>query len=101
MILMLREKKMSRPPALKVLNHALQGDEGINCCAKFIDVYGLRSLFPCFMKTPGKKQKRGSESSVKSVKVVQIHRFKALQIFQLRQLQRLESSSVSTSLRRS
>ena len=35
------------------------GDEGINCCAKFIDVYGLRSLFPCFMKTPGKKVKRG------------------------------------------
>lgn len=62
MILMLREKKMSRPPALKVLNHALQGDEGINCCAKFIDVYGLRSLFPCFMKTPGKKQKRGGLS---------------------------------------
>ena len=48
MILMLREKKMSRPPALKVLNFALQGDEGINCCAKFIEVYGLRSLFPCF-----------------------------------------------------
>lgn len=62
MILMLREKKMSRPPALKVLNFALQGDEGINCCAKFIDVYGLRSLFPCFMKTPGKKVKRGGFS---------------------------------------
>ena len=62
MILMLREKKMSRPPALKVLNFALQGDEGINCCAKFIDVYGLRSLFPCFMKTPGKKAKRGGFS---------------------------------------
>ena len=64
MILMLREKKMSRPPALKVLNFALQGDEGINCCAKFIEVYGLRSLFPCFMKTPGKKAKRGGFSEL-------------------------------------
>lgn len=70
MILMLREKKMSRPPALKVLNFALQGDEGINCCAKFIDVYGLRSLFPCFMKTPAKKVKRGGFSEMEWVEHV-------------------------------
>ena len=70
MILMLREKKMSRPPALKVLNFALQGDEGINCCAKFIDVYGLRSLFPCFMKTPGKRNKRGGFSELEWVEHV-------------------------------
>lgn len=70
MILMLREKKMSRPPALKVLNFAMQGDEGINCCAKFIDVYGLRSLFPCFMKTPGKKIKRGGFSELEWVEHV-------------------------------
>lgn len=70
MVLMLREKKMSRPPALKVLNFALQGDEGINCCAKFLDVYGLSSLFPCFMKTPGKKVKRGGFSEMEWVEHV-------------------------------
>lgn len=57
MILMLKEKKMSRRSALKVLNHAMCGHEGVENCNKFIEVYGLRSLFPAFMKPPKKSKK--------------------------------------------
>ena len=59
MILMLKEKKMSRKSALKVLNHAMINKEGVDNCTKFIEVYGLRSLFPAFMKTPKKILKAG------------------------------------------
>ncbi|XP_072024265.1 beta-catenin-like protein 1 [Amphiura filiformis] len=54
MNLMLREKKQSRFSALKVLDHAMTGAEGADNCAKFIEILGLRSLFPLFMKTPKK-----------------------------------------------
>lgn len=59
MNLMLREKKMSRNGALKVLNHALNGPEGKENCAKFIDILGLRTVFPLFMKTPKKHKRKG------------------------------------------
>ncbi|BFZ19183.1 hypothetical protein BsWGS_22222 [Bradybaena similaris] len=58
MNLMLREKKMSRNSAIKVLNHAMTGAEGQDNCQKFIEILGLRSLFPLFMKTP-KQAKAG------------------------------------------
>ncbi|XP_078336676.1 beta-catenin-like protein 1 [Crassostrea virginica] len=54
MNLMLREKKMSRNSAIKVLNHAMTGPEGVDNCQKFIDILGLRTIFPLFMKTPSK-----------------------------------------------
>lgn len=57
MILMLKEKKMSRKSALKVLNHAMCGADGVDNCNKFVEVYGLRSLFPAFMKPPKKSKK--------------------------------------------
>lgn len=63
MLLMLKEKKMSRNSALKVLNYALSTPQGIDNCNKFIEVYGLRSLFPCFMKTPKTSKKVGSSKS--------------------------------------
>lgn len=53
-----REKKMSRNSAIKVLNHAMTGAEGQDNCQKFIEILGLRSLFPLFMKTP-KQAKAG------------------------------------------
>lgn len=59
MILMLKEKKMSRRSSLKVLNHAMINREGVDNCTKFVEVYGLRSLFPAFMKTPKKVLKAG------------------------------------------
>jgi beta-catenin-like protein 1 len=38
----------------------MTGPEGADNCIKFVDVLGLRSLFPLFMKTP-KKTKRAGE----------------------------------------
>ena len=57
MNLMLREKKISRNGSLKVLDHALQGPEGKDNCTKFVDILGLRTIFPLFMKTPLKNRK--------------------------------------------
>lgn len=53
-----REKKMSRNCGIKVLDHAMTGAEGADNCTKFIDILGLRSVFPLFMKTP-KRNKAG------------------------------------------
>lgn len=59
MNLMLREKKMSRTSALKVLDHGMIGPEGGDNCHKFVDILGLRTIFPLFMKTPKKMKKTG------------------------------------------
>ncbi|CAL8324835.1 unnamed protein product [Merluccius merluccius] len=59
MNLMLREKKMSRTSALKVLDHGMIGPEGTDNCHKFVDILGLRTIFPLFMKTPKKMKKAG------------------------------------------
>lgn len=56
MNLMLREKKMSRNGSLKVLDHALAGPDGYDNCNKFVDILGLRTVFPLFMKTPKRKR---------------------------------------------
>lgn len=58
MNLMLREKKMSRNGSLKVLDHAMSGPHGKDNCNKFVDILGLRTIFPLFMKTPRKNRKR-------------------------------------------
>lgn len=57
MNLMLREKKMSRNGSLKVLDHAMSGPQGRDNCNKFVDILGLRTIFPLFMKTPRKNRK--------------------------------------------
>lgn len=51
---------MSRTSALKVLDHAMIGPEGADNCHKFVDVLGLRTIFPLFMKTPKKMKKTGT-----------------------------------------
>ncbi|XP_060140223.1 beta-catenin-like protein 1 isoform X3 [Globicephala melas] len=60
MNLMLREKKISRSSALKVLDHAMIGPEGTDNCHKFVDILGLRTIFPLFMKSPRKIKKVGT-----------------------------------------
>eukprot|EP00111_Clytia_hemisphaerica_P023855 TCONS_00070297-protein len=60
MILMLREKKMARPSALKVLAYAMTGQEGAENCHKFVEILGLRSVFPLFMKPPKRNKKTGN-----------------------------------------
>jgi len=49
---------LSRNGSLKVLNHALSGPQGKDNCNKFVDILGLRTIFPLFMKTPKKNRKR-------------------------------------------
>ncbi|XP_033219184.1 beta-catenin-like protein 1 [Belonocnema kinseyi] len=58
MNLMLREKKMSRNGSLKVLSYAMNGLDGKDNCNKFVDILGLRTIFPLFMKTPTKNRKK-------------------------------------------
>lgn len=58
MNLMLREKKLSRNGSLKVLDHACSGPDGKDNCNKFVDILGLRTIFPLFMKTPKRNKKR-------------------------------------------
>lgn len=53
-----REKKLSRNGSLKVLNHALSGPQGKDNCNKFVDILGLRTIFPLFMKTPKKNRRK-------------------------------------------
>jgi len=59
MNLMLREKKKSRGGALKVLSHALSGPGGGLLCRKFVEILGLRTIFPLFMKTPSRGRRAG------------------------------------------
>lgn len=58
MNLMLREKKLSRNGSLKVLDHAMSGADGRENCNKFVDILGLRTIFPLYMKTPKRNKKR-------------------------------------------
>ncbi|OQR69458.1 beta-catenin protein 1-like [Tropilaelaps mercedesae] len=58
MNLLLKEKRQSRCGALKTLEYALQGPEGTENCNKFVDILGLRVLFPLLMHTPKKKKNR-------------------------------------------
>jgi len=60
MNLMLREKKKSRSGALRVLDHALSGSDGLQNCVKFVEILGLRTIFPLFMKTPKKHKRAGA-----------------------------------------
>lgn len=65
MILMLREKKMSRTSALKVLAYSMTGEDGNDNCNKFVEILGLRSVFPLFMK-PTKRNKKSGHGSEES-----------------------------------
>lgn len=42
----------------QVLDHAMNGSDGKDNCSKFVDILGLRTIFPLFMKTPTKNRKR-------------------------------------------
>ncbi|CAF0963645.1 unnamed protein product [Adineta ricciae] len=61
MNLMLRERKASRNGALRTLDFAMTGDEGKENCQKMVDILGLRTIFPLFIKPP-KGSKRSGET---------------------------------------
>ena len=54
-LIMVREGKMSKPRALCVLDHALGGAGGRECCEKFVEAAGLKTLFSALVKKPDKK----------------------------------------------
>ncbi|UJR28184.1 hypothetical protein I4U23_009437 [Adineta vaga] len=60
MNIMLKERKASRNGALKTLDFAMTGVEGKDNCQKIVDILGLRTIFPLFMKPP-KGNKRSGE----------------------------------------
>jgi len=72
MNLMLREKKKSRSGALRVLDHALSGSDGAQNCVKFIEILGLRTIFPLFMKTPKKSKRAGVSTDEHEEHVISI-----------------------------
>ncbi|KAL1958812.1 hypothetical protein VTO42DRAFT_3649 [Malbranchea cinnamomea] len=49
-LIMLREGKMSKLRALRVLNHALGGRGGRDACERLVEAAGLRTLFGMFMR---------------------------------------------------
>lgn len=49
-LIMLREGKMSRPRALRLLDHALGGQAGFACCERLVEAAGLKTVFSMFMK---------------------------------------------------
>lgn len=49
LVLMLKAKNLSRPRAIKTLDHALQGREGAPLCERFVESLGLKTLFAVFM----------------------------------------------------
>ncbi|MCJ1322687.1 hypothetical protein MMC15_008036 [Xylographa vitiligo] len=49
-LIMLKEGKMSRPRALRLMDHALGGSTGISCCEKLVEAAGLKVIFTMFMK---------------------------------------------------
>ncbi len=54
-LIMLREGKMSKPGALRLLNHALGGPDDASCCEKLVDAAGLKPTFALFMKKQDKE----------------------------------------------
>ncbi|KAJ3215401.1 hypothetical protein HDU67_000446 [Dinochytrium kinnereticum] len=58
MLVILRARKMSRMRTLKVIDHACLGDAGKGCCERFIEIMGLKSIFPIFMKKGQRSYKK-------------------------------------------
>ncbi|ATY62002.1 DUF1716 domain-containing protein [Cordyceps militaris CM01] len=50
-LIMLKEGKKAKPPALRLLDHAAAGPLGVDICTKVVDAGGLKNLFSAFMKT--------------------------------------------------
>lgn len=49
-LIMAKEGKMSRPRALRILDHALGGGDGSVCCVRLVEAAGLKTIFTLFMK---------------------------------------------------
>ncbi|WRT63378.1 uncharacterized protein IL334_000283 [Kwoniella shivajii] len=64
MVLMMKEKLLAKTRAIKVLDYALQTEDGSEGCEKFVQALGLKTFFTAFMgKGEGKKKKLNATSS--------------------------------------
>lgn len=50
-LIMLREGRMSKPRALRLLDHVLGGQDGTIACEKLVESAGLKTVFGMFMKS--------------------------------------------------
>lgn len=46
---MYREKLLARTRSIKVLNYAMQNEEGSEACERFVEMLGLKTFFSAFM----------------------------------------------------
>jgi len=64
MVIMMKEKLLAKTRAIKVLDYAMQTDDGSANCDRFVEVLGLKTFFSAFMgKGEGKRKKLGATSS--------------------------------------
>ncbi|KAH0560023.1 hypothetical protein GP486_003458 [Trichoglossum hirsutum] len=49
-LIMLREGRMSKPRALRLIDHAVGGPDGIEVCERLVGAAGLKTIFSMFMK---------------------------------------------------
>ncbi len=54
-LIMLREGRMSKTRALRVLDHAMSGSVGVAVCEQFVEAAGLKTIFGIFMKKQEKE----------------------------------------------
>ncbi|CAO3675622.1 unnamed protein product [Umbelopsis ramanniana] len=58
MLIMIKEKSMARIRAVKVLDYAMSTSAGTANCYRFVESFGLKTLFPMFMRKGVKKLKK-------------------------------------------
>lgn len=54
-LIMLREGRMSKTRALRMLDHAMAGSVGMAVCDRFVEAAGLKTIFGMFMKKQEKE----------------------------------------------
>ncbi|KAI8604008.1 DUF1716-domain-containing protein [Dissophora ornata] len=62
MVIMIKEKKMARIRAVKVLDYALSTKSGTANCLRFVEIMGLKTLFSIFSKKGLDKLKKAYKS---------------------------------------
>jgi beta-catenin-like protein 1 len=54
-LIMIREGRMAKRRALRVLDHAMAGSTGVAVCERFVEAAGLKTVFAMFMKKQEKE----------------------------------------------
>ncbi|KAG0280688.1 hypothetical protein BGZ95_009155 [Linnemannia exigua] len=62
MVIMIKEKRMARVRAVKVLNYAMSTKAGTANCLRFVEIMGLKTLFSIFSRNGNEKLKKAYKS---------------------------------------